>query len=75
MRLDQPEVVARRLWRAAVRRRASLPPPTPERFFVALQRLAPGVVDLGLKSVRRKVERARAEEAARSLHSEADSKP
>lgn len=48
MKLDTPEAVAARAWQAIGRRARSQYPKTAERFFVALQRLCPGLIDRAL---------------------------
>ncbi len=51
MALDEPEIAARRAWQAVVGRRATQYPRTRERFFVALQRLRPAVIDRALSKM------------------------
>ena len=48
LRLDEPDTVARRIVVAAERGRRSVYPAGPERFFVLLSRLAPGLVERSL---------------------------
>ncbi len=45
MTLDDPAVVARRIWRAVKANRDNVYAKGPERFFVLVQRLFPGLVD------------------------------
>lgn len=51
MKLDAPETVAVRAWKAIGRRARSQYPKTAERFFVALQRLCPGLIDRALSKL------------------------
>jgi short-subunit dehydrogenase len=51
MALDDPEAAARRAWRAIAARRASQYPKTRERFFVALQRVRPMLIDRALSKM------------------------
>ncbi|WP_134682372.1 SDR family NAD(P)-dependent oxidoreductase [Paracoccus ravus] len=48
MTLDDPAAVARHAWRAISARRREQFPPSRERFFVALQRLRPQLIDRAL---------------------------
>lgn len=48
MRLDAPERVAARIWRAVERGRDTAYPAGPERLFLLIQRLAPQLVDRAL---------------------------
>ncbi|MDS9468776.1 SDR family NAD(P)-dependent oxidoreductase [Paracoccus sp. MBLB3053] len=48
MSLDDPEAVARHAWRAISARKREQFPPSRERFFVALQRLRPQIIDRAL---------------------------
>jgi short-subunit dehydrogenase len=45
MRVDPPERVARRIWKAVERGRDTVWPGLPERVFVLLQRLFPKIID------------------------------
>ncbi|MFO1150418.1 MAG: SDR family NAD(P)-dependent oxidoreductase [Alsobacter sp.] len=45
MALDDPEIVARRLWRAIARRQERLYPAGPERLYVLVQALWPRLID------------------------------
>jgi hypothetical protein len=54
MAQDEPAEVAERIIGALQRGRSRFYAPDPERFFVALQRLAPALVDMGLGGRRRK---------------------
>jgi short-subunit dehydrogenase len=45
MKLDDPEAVARSIWKGVGREMDSVYPPGPERIFVLLQRLLPQLVD------------------------------
>ncbi|MCP5155295.1 MAG: SDR family NAD(P)-dependent oxidoreductase [Ectothiorhodospiraceae bacterium] len=51
MRLDAPERVAARIWRAAERGARSVYPRGPEMLFVAIQRLFPALVDRDLRKL------------------------
>ncbi len=57
MRVDTPEAVSRALWRGIDRRSRSVYPAGIERFFVAVQRIAPQLVDSGLAGLRQRVTR------------------
>jgi short-subunit dehydrogenase len=48
MALDTPEAVARHAWRAIAARKREQFPPSRERLFVALQRVAPRLIDKNL---------------------------
>jgi short-subunit dehydrogenase len=48
MTLDDPEAVARQVWRAVGRRRQRLYPPGPERLYVLLQAMCPRLIDRAL---------------------------
>ena len=48
MTLDTPEAVARHAWRAITARKREQFPPSRERLFVALQRIAPRLIDKNL---------------------------
>ncbi len=45
MKLDDPRKVARRIWRGAVKGKRTVYPAGPERLFVLVQQLFPGVVE------------------------------
>jgi short-subunit dehydrogenase len=50
MKLDPPDEVARRIWQAIARGRDSVYAPAPERIYVLIQRLFPGIIDRSLSS-------------------------
>jgi short-subunit dehydrogenase len=50
MNLDPPDEVARRIWQAIARGRDSVYAPAPERIYVLIQRLFPGIIDRSLSS-------------------------
>jgi len=45
MKLDDPRKVARRIWRGAVKGKRTIYPAGPERIFVLVQQLFPGVIE------------------------------
>lgn len=48
MKLDRADKVARRIWKGALKGRRTVYPRGPERLFLLVQKLAPGLVDGGL---------------------------
>ncbi len=56
MKFDQPERVAKKIWNGVARDKKRVYPAAPERFFVLVQRLFPGIVD---RSIAKQLSRAR----------------
>jgi short-subunit dehydrogenase len=48
MNVDNPESVARQIWRAVVNGRDTVPAPLPERIYVLIQRIFPRMIDWSL---------------------------